>query len=478
MLKTEAKVGLFSLVALVALFSIFMWLNGSKLFQKGYELEAEFNEVSDLRPGAAVKFIGVDVGRVSRIYFEEEKVVVTMRIKPDIKLPSRVKALISSAGIVGDKYISLNPVESAKELQQFHLNNQKRIPGEPPITLDQFFALSYDLMVSFQGMSTMMKSLSDTNSPLESLKKSVASIEKITANVEEITAKLNEINFAKMAHQVEETISRVTNLMQKNEPMINEILAGVNRATLTLTDTCQNINQFMKTIDNEGATATSLKETLASTQKIAANLEKFTTVLANKDNDLGLIVDDARKTVTAINNLVENMNTAVKKFTGGESDLGNLQSTLTNAGHAVNKITNYVNKFEKMSSKAAFGANYNNQQDLRAGFKWDFNLNENQGVRFRVDDIGAENLTTLQLANKPQQITYRAGLYQNKFGIGCDLSLNQKLSWNLNLWDTKETKLGLNADWELNDHLHLTGGAATNLNNNENSFDLGCWWHF
>jgi len=109
-ISSEAKVGLFVLVALILLaymsFRVGEYGFGLK---KGYFVNVLFDNVTGLEKDASVTIAGVEVGRVESISLADGKALVTLRIVPDVMLEKDVRASIKTHGILGDKFIEIEP---------------------------------------------------------------------------------------------------------------------------------------------------------------------------------------------------------------------------------------------------------------------------------------------------------------------------------------------------------------------------------
>jgi phospholipid/cholesterol/gamma-HCH transport system substrate-binding protein len=78
---------------------------------KGYEVRANFLKVGGLTAGSDVRVNGIKVGTVtsSELNTKTFDAVVVMSIANEVKLPDDTVAGIGSEGIVGGKYIRLEP---------------------------------------------------------------------------------------------------------------------------------------------------------------------------------------------------------------------------------------------------------------------------------------------------------------------------------------------------------------------------------
>ena len=76
-----------------------------------YLLNAKFTTVAGLRIGSPVNILGIEVGRVENITMDQEdlRAVVKIRLKKDIKIYDDAIASIKTEGLIGDKYLSIDP---------------------------------------------------------------------------------------------------------------------------------------------------------------------------------------------------------------------------------------------------------------------------------------------------------------------------------------------------------------------------------
>lgn len=110
----ELGTGLFVFMGIVALFFLTTRVTTFDQYSgdAGYELEARFEQIGTLKVRAPVSISGVQIGRVSAIDFDEERLeaVVTMRIaKQYDRIPNDSDASILTSGILGGQYIGIQP---------------------------------------------------------------------------------------------------------------------------------------------------------------------------------------------------------------------------------------------------------------------------------------------------------------------------------------------------------------------------------
>lgn len=102
--------------------SVFMWFayHVSDLqVVKGYQINARFLKVGGLNTGADVRINGIKVGTVlaQKVNPEDYMVDVTLSIMPNISLPVDSSITIAGDGLMGDKFIKIEPGRSPEKMQ-------------------------------------------------------------------------------------------------------------------------------------------------------------------------------------------------------------------------------------------------------------------------------------------------------------------------------------------------------------------------
>ncbi len=112
----ETIMGLVVLVVAL-LFLIFAYRVSDLQVVKGYTLAADFMKVGGLGIGSDVRINGIKVGTVTaqKLNNEDYTVRVTFSIAGDVKLPKDSTVVIVGDGLMGDKFVKIEP-GSDKEL--------------------------------------------------------------------------------------------------------------------------------------------------------------------------------------------------------------------------------------------------------------------------------------------------------------------------------------------------------------------------
>ncbi|HBF39818.1 MAG TPA: hypothetical protein DDW50_21210 [Firmicutes bacterium] len=469
----ETKVGLFSIMALITVCFLFLWLSGSQFFERGTNIEAVFERVEGLRPGATIQLAGVDVGRVSRIYFENRHVIVVMRINHSVQIPQWVKVLIASSGVVGDKYLDIVPCKPREAAPR-----SKRLVGESPVTMEQFYATAYDVLESLQTVAYSLKSFIADPEINNSLRSTVTRMDKISADLSEITDQFHNINGTELFDRVNHIAGMLQTITETNGPKVNELVGNITEVSSQLAEVTITANRLLKSMDENGQTALNLKQTITNASRITADLDKFTTSLANKQPNIEQLLQDAHDTMQAIKKAADSINNVLEQLTTGENPLSQVQKTMNDTSQAVEKVNNYLSAFEQISFKNSIGMNYQKDNDLMMDYQMNLHLNPKNSLYLEWNDIGQENKATFQWALTSPRYTSRVGIYKNKFGLGLDFPLRSNLLLGFNVWDNYSPNIGIQSAWEITPHWSVSVGEESNLENDKNDWNLELWRKF
>jgi phospholipid/cholesterol/gamma-HCH transport system substrate-binding protein len=103
-------------VIVAALFLVFAYKTSQLRAVSGYQVTADFTRVDGIRQGSDVRMSGIKIGSVVAEQLDPKTFLanVRMSIDPSVHLPEDTVVEIISAGLLGDKYMSLVPGGSDK----------------------------------------------------------------------------------------------------------------------------------------------------------------------------------------------------------------------------------------------------------------------------------------------------------------------------------------------------------------------------
>ncbi len=110
--RNAAELGAGAVVLVVALgFLGYAVANSGRMTLDGYTLHARFDAIDGLSVGSDVRMAGVKVGSVTaaRLDPQSYRAVVDFSVASDVKLPKDSSAAVTSDGLLGGKYLDLQP---------------------------------------------------------------------------------------------------------------------------------------------------------------------------------------------------------------------------------------------------------------------------------------------------------------------------------------------------------------------------------
>jgi phospholipid/cholesterol/gamma-HCH transport system substrate-binding protein len=110
--RLELSVGIFVLLGIAAVAYLTIKLGAGSLIRGDtYLIEARFANAGGLHPGSSVLLAGVTVGRVEEVRMDpsDYSAIARLRVSAKLRLPTDSMASIKTAGLIGDKYVSLSP---------------------------------------------------------------------------------------------------------------------------------------------------------------------------------------------------------------------------------------------------------------------------------------------------------------------------------------------------------------------------------
>jgi phospholipid/cholesterol/gamma-HCH transport system substrate-binding protein len=277
--KLERVVGTFIVGVILLLMATVVILGRGKDWFEDYNVYyTSFKETYNLQDNAAVKLFRADIGKVSSITLEKDRVLVELAIQA--KYASRIRqdavAQVESPTLIGSEYIAIIPGSSGSPLIPKGgeiLSQEKRSLND---ILAEFQVEKTAKMVvgAIQEMAQISKNLSDPQGPLLV---SLENVEKITTDVKKMAADL-EAGQGPMG-----LILKSEDLLQRivdNIVQLGEILTNINTVAAQAPRTMDLVQENLVTFRDTGASVQArvdqVQHILKDIQKAAADLQDIT----------------------------------------------------------------------------------------------------------------------------------------------------------------------------------------------------------
>jgi phospholipid/cholesterol/gamma-HCH transport system substrate-binding protein len=273
-----AIVGLFVLLLGVAMVSSLFWLFGSGRGPTTTYVVETRESVSGLTENAAVKYRGVDVGRVARIAIHPENpeiVVVTIEVAPDVPVREDTRAQLEFQGLTGLAFVNLiGGSKDSPPLRKKRGEYSPRIQSVPSI-----------LTRLDTGVSGLLVSLTETSDRLgatleavdrEALGRAIADLEKVAGALAARTAEIDGAarDAARLAASGAQASERLPALVEELEEVAREWRStGVEVRELAVSSREQ-VNRTSSRVEGEvSVLSTELRSLIARLDRVIADLE-------------------------------------------------------------------------------------------------------------------------------------------------------------------------------------------------------------
>lgn len=441
-ITTEAKLGLFVLVALFLLAYLtfqageFHWIK-----EKGYVIDVLFDSVGGLDLKSPVRIAGVEVGKVDNIGLENGKARVSLRIYPDIKIPKGAKAGIKSTGLMGEKYVEIVPGEERETLKE----HERIAQGAPPADLDKLVSELSAIAEDIKGITGALKNVIGTEESQDALKETVRNIRELSRNM--------------------------------------NALVSVNKDALS--STIKNFQEFSSMLKSD-------------TPQLIAKLNSIADKIEKGEGTMGKLIAD-EELYKNLNSTIEKLNKIAEKVEKGEGTLGKLvtdDKVYENLNETLVGIKDYVAKAESFKTTVGFRSEYLFSDVAAKGYLtlqlkpredkyYIFEIVSDPGGRVTTTDTETQTTTggvttttvtheekkeeslkfSIEFAKRYEDFALRIGMIENTFGLGADYFLfKDTLQFNVDAWDfTNKDAWDFDRSQNYKKRPHLKAGAQVNF---------------
>jgi phospholipid/cholesterol/gamma-HCH transport system substrate-binding protein len=108
-----------AVIAVAAFFLFFAYSSTGSGPVSGYDVVAKFNRADGVNVGTDVRLSGIKVGTVEKMSLDPKtyNAVVTLALENSVKLPDDSSVRITSEGLLGSQYLSIEPGSSAQPIK-------------------------------------------------------------------------------------------------------------------------------------------------------------------------------------------------------------------------------------------------------------------------------------------------------------------------------------------------------------------------
>jgi phospholipid/cholesterol/gamma-HCH transport system substrate-binding protein len=300
---TEAKVGIFVLGALLLLGYMSLRVGKFNFFgsPNTFPVKAKFTSISGLSENGPVEIAGVEVGRIKAIHLVDGQAMVELMLRPGLGLHEDAEARVRTKGMLGEKFIDIDPGNLAAPL----------LPPGGRITKTHS-AVEFD-----QLLAKVPALLDDFRPILEDVKSVTASLQKVIGSQEgENNLKQMIVNFT----ETSKTLNRVAKNLSDGQGTLGKLLKddGIYREIQSVVrevrGSVNNLTAFSEKLSKGEGTIAKLandKGLYEQAQQAVTRLNRVAQKIDSAEGTLGKLVndkslyDDAKKALKNVNQAAE-----------------------------------------------------------------------------------------------------------------------------------------------------------------------------
>lgn len=468
--SSKAVVGLFVLVTLGILAWGTLQLGGFGFRRaEGYPLIAVFDSAYGVEPQSPVLIAGIKVGEVTDVELYQKRARITIKFLKGVQVHKDATALIKTAGIIGEKYIEINP--GSEESPVLGPGEMIENAGSPP-DFDKLAEALSDIAVDVKAITESLRYALAATDTRESLRQTVLALERISREVEGAMAENRE-----GVREIVESVRVLTARLEKQAP---EVIDNINQVALDAQAFMANVSGAVDDIRPEVREAfDKVDSVVAKLDAAAEDIRQITDKVNRGEGTVGKLLNDP-ETANKLNDTLAGVNVLLKQ-------VNDLKTSIRYRGeYRFNETNRYRlvphEDDRRGGLKSYVGLKIQPKQDKYYLFEIVHDpagrISQKRTIIRDVNgNIVNNTLTTkiedriefsAQIAKTIYGITLRGGLIENTGGVGAEYAiLDPNLRVSVQAFDfSKPTNPNLKAelDWIFFKHFYLTGGAEDIVN--------------
>ncbi len=259
-MSSAAKVGIVMLIALAALGYFVLKIEDIDLSRSRptREIKVLFDDVAGLDDESAVRIAGVRKGHVTDIrVLPDGRAEVTMEVDDDVPLRENASARVANLGLLGEKYIELDPGTPAAPVIQ--TEGTITLPGGAPASFDdlttQMSSIAEDVkaitgslrtvMAGPQGQQRLVDIVENVRLITTDVRSLIAAnrsnIDATMVNARELTAQLRQ-DIPRLASAIERVANQIGGTVGENRGEVRQVVENLRGLSADLRVTADNLN--------------------------------------------------------------------------------------------------------------------------------------------------------------------------------------------------------------------------------------------
>lgn len=263
-------------------------------YLKSPEYSLSFNDIDGLQPGSQVKMLGVNIGFITSISTESNKVLIKFKINNKrIAMPKYFSAGIESSGMAGSKYVTLIPETQADKTNIY----------EPVRINDLFHSQTVILQSIYNSSKTALATLG--SGPAE---KQIANIKLAKRTVSSISSQSSIVSdsLKQSNNKHKDSYSQTEKSMNEADKSLKELGSATNISKATMKSSIDILDTNSRNFSTE-ETKENFKNSLSA---INENLNKSSEGM--KKASIAMKKDNVTKAIEKLKDNTDKLNLSLK----------------------------------------------------------------------------------------------------------------------------------------------------------------------
>ena len=273
--------GLFTIVLLTAAVLIGLWLNRDQVEWVPYQIATKLS-VPGLNPQAAVRYRGLDVGKVDDITFDPQEVgqiLVHISVRPDTPITQSTFATLGYQGVTGIAYVQLDDDGSRPVRLESSEAQVARIEMRPSL----FDQLQTRGLAILQQTEEVAKRINDMLNP-DNQKAILSAFDNVSKAATEIET---------IPRQLQPTLAKLPSVTTQAQ----HTLASLDELSKNAANLANSLNGIATKLNAPGGTISTITHTADRLGSVADRLE----------HDALPLADEIRSSIRSLNRTLDNL---------------------------------------------------------------------------------------------------------------------------------------------------------------------------
>ncbi len=243
--KTEIKVGLTVLAAILIFLWIFGWAKNISIRSTENIIKVSFRNVAGLEIGDPVTVNGFRKGYVNDMKVLSNEVIVDIALDNDVTLKEDARFSVSMLDLMGGKKVEIYPGESSNALNYKEIHHGEFLSDIPAVmsllgsVQDDLVTVLKDVKVTLTSMNNY---LTDQNLSFD-IKQSLKNLNSLSSEMNELIRQ-NKENIRLITSNALTLTTNTNELIKSNEKNIDDLIKNLNEAVSNSNRLLNDVNQL------------------------------------------------------------------------------------------------------------------------------------------------------------------------------------------------------------------------------------------